>query len=150
MSNYNPFKSVFSLAIAELTSDSARAYYSHRAQSDIQTTLEFVVQLCCAVYELGIAAREWVEVYNEASIPTVGDVLIIEPQPLLPGAATLPALPAVALPHPDRDRAFRRSIKAAWQQSAEWGHSLEGLSVLVTPASPAPKRRRGGRKPKAA
>lgn len=70
------------------------------------------------------------------------------------GNAPLALLPAVAMPHPDRDRAFRRSIKAAWQQSAEWGHSLEGLSVLVTPAivsaAPAPKRRKGGRKPKAA
>jgi hypothetical protein len=100
--SYNPFSTAISSAIAELTSDDAKLYYSLRAQQDIQTVLVGFIQLCVMAYELGQAAREWVDAYNASAIPTVEEATLIEPMPLLMGIPVLLALPEVAMPHPDR------------------------------------------------
>jgi hypothetical protein len=54
MSNYNPYISAFSAATAELTSASARAYYSRRAQSDTQSVIIAAVQTGVALYEAAV------------------------------------------------------------------------------------------------
>jgi hypothetical protein len=43
MNSYNPFATAFSAAVAELTSDNARRYYSQRAQAGMQSVLMLVV-----------------------------------------------------------------------------------------------------------
>jgi hypothetical protein len=101
MNSYNPFATAFSAAIAELTSGNAKRYYSQRAQQDIQAVLVFIVQFGCLAYELGQAARQWVDAYNAAAIPAVEETTVIDPQSLLMGAPIRLALPEMAMPHSD-------------------------------------------------
>jgi hypothetical protein len=135
MNTYNPFATAFSAAIAELTSPEAKRYYSSKVQQDIQTVFLLVVQFGCMAYELGCTARQWMDEYNAASVPTIEEAVIIEPQPLLMAAPVLLALPEVTLPHPDRERVLRRIAKVT-------ALSAVGTEVLITsdPGSSKAKR----------
>ncbi|HEY9825224.1 MAG TPA: hypothetical protein V6D19_07235, partial [Stenomitos sp.] len=67
MSNYNPYISALKTAAAELTSDEAKAYYSLRAQQDIQTAFVLIVQLGCFAYALGQQCRGWLDSLEQSA-----------------------------------------------------------------------------------
>jgi hypothetical protein len=141
----NPFPAV----AAQLSSPEAVAFYKSCALECLYCFGAGLLILIAGTIRTGQILRELIyagcQVILEINAPVPAAVLA------LPGAATLPALPAVALPHPDRDRAYRQWSKSVWQQYALSGHDVHDWCdrVLVTPAAPAPKRRRGGRKPSA-
>jgi hypothetical protein len=143
---YNPFKS----AIAQLSTPEAIAWYKSTAVEVFHCFCEGLLVLMAGTLRAGQILRELIhsahQVILEINTPAPISVLA------LPGGVAPLALPAVALPHPDRSRAYRQWSKSVWQQYALSGHDVHGWCdrVLVTPAAPAPKRRRGGRKPKAA
>jgi hypothetical protein len=149
----NPFPSV----AAELTSPQAVAFYKSLALECFYCFGTGLLVLMAGTVRAGQILRELIH----AGYQTILEMNQSAPTPVLAlaGVSQL-ALPATTLPHPDRlgaeNRQFRQAIKEVQQQCAEWGHAIEGVTMLIPPAvipaaaqevQPTPRRR--GRKPKA-
>jgi hypothetical protein len=74
MNTYNPYTAALSAAVSELTSENARRYYSLRSAQDIQTILVLIVQFGCMAYELGAAARQFMDDFENRK--SVSDLVL--------------------------------------------------------------------------
>lgn len=75
MKRYNPYKSAFSAAISELTSDRALNYYEIRAWQDAQAIVDAAVaagtvayQAAMMAYQMGAFCRAWLLATEQAAI----------------------------------------------------------------------------------
>ena len=131
-------------ALSELTSDRAQQYYVHKAQRDIQTTIDAALTVYCAVYAV---AQFLVDFYAEylTTLPEVVETLgVVEDGPRLLTAPFRPRLllPAQTLAHPGRDAMEERHLRQLCK--AVRFNAIEPLpSVREQPLiTPAPKVKR--------
>lgn len=116
MKRFNPYKSAFSAAISELTSDRALNYYEIRAWQDAQAIVDAAVaagtaayQAAMMAYQMGAFCRAWLLATEQAAIEITAIVpgqstaviaeidiidaeIIEEPNYILMGSAPAPAL----------------------------------------------------------
>ena len=143
---YSPIAS----ALSELTSSRAQQYYAHKAQRDIQTTLDTVLSIYCMAAAVAQFLIDFYAEYNAAALPEVVETLgvIEEVVILLPAPRPRLLLSAQSLPHPDRDAAEHRHLrqlcKAVLIDQIEPLPSVREQPILL----PAGKAKRG-RKAKA-
>jgi hypothetical protein len=88
---YNPYRSALSAAFSELSSPTARRYYSLRAQQDLQTALVLSIQFACFAYALGAQFRAWAEGLEQSAQSRfeVGGALVLAQ----PAAVIVPMIP---------------------------------------------------------
>jgi hypothetical protein len=99
--SYSPFRAAF----AELTSDRAQQYYVHKAQHDIQTTLDAAVSIYCMAAAVGQFLLDFYASYLTALPEVVERLGVIEEEVLLLSAPQPRLLlPAQTVPHRGRDR----------------------------------------------
>ena len=142
---YSPIAS----ALSELTSSRAQQYYAHKAQRDIQATLDAALTVYCMA---AAVAQFLVDFYASyiTELPEVIEVLgvIEEVVLLLPAPRPRLLLSAQTLAHPGRDAAEHRQLrqlcKAVLISAAEPLPSVRDEPILL----PAGKPKRG-RKAKA-
>ena len=105
---YSPIAS----ALAELTSTRAQQYYAHKAQRDIQTTLDAALTVYCMAAAVAQFLIDFYASYITA-LPEVVEVLgvIEEVVILLPAPRPRLLLSAQSLPHPGRDAAEHREVR---------------------------------------
>jgi hypothetical protein len=143
---YNPFQSAF----AELTSDRAQRFYAHKAQRDLQTTIDAALTVYCAAAAVAQFLVDFYTSYNAAAIPEVVETLgVVEEEILLlPAPAPKLLLPAETLAHSGRtateERQLRQLCKAVLINAIEPLPSVREEPLIT----PKPKAKRG-RKAKA-
>ena len=141
---YNPLTA----ALAELTSPRARRFYAHKAQADIQTTLDAALTIYCAAAAVAQFLLDFYAGYNAAALPVVVEVFgLTEDEWLLIGApAPKLLLSAQTLPHPGRDAVEHRQLRQLCK--AVLINAIEALpSVREQPLiTPAPTLRQSSRR----
>lgn len=151
--SYNPFRSAFTAAAAELTSPAARRYYSRRAQQDIQAIFVLVFELACMAYELGAQCRQWVDDLEQSAQAT--------PTPQAPAAISAVRIAGLLTPAQDATvnnygtsapYALAGFAPIALLMPAPKAKRTRKPAAPKSPAQPteAPAKGKRGRKPKAA
>lgn len=97
---YNPFISAAKAAIAALTTDEAKAYYSVRAQQDTQAVADAALSIGIGLYQVCLAFYTLGAIAGEAHYNAVTRTVTVEPETkLIEGTKAIAIAPAsIALP----------------------------------------------------
>ena len=151
---YSPIAS----AISELTSSRAQQYYVHKAQRDIQTTLDAALTVYCMAAAVAQFLIDFYAEYNAAALPTISTVLMVEPLPALPSFAPVALLmPAADDDEPELPASFmaylycapvdQQAINQQWI-TKQMASAIFQQTLWASPSEPAPKAK-AKRKPRA-
>ena len=137
MSNYSPFKA----AIAQLHTPEAIAYYKLRAEQDVQSVAVVTVKIGVAFYQAAVMTYG-LGIFIRALYESTKPVPETMPQPLLPSAPVLLALPAAK---PERTMVQRLDAIASRQAERQ----VPSVGVIYPPTTfKAPKASKAKSAPK--